>query len=98
MSNTAFTRAVTVFAVGFLALDAVLFALVNRVLWAVVFGVAAVLVVLGWRWYRRAMAELADARQETSLCWRRASGTPAAIRSSARGIAPAGAIAARHMG
>jgi hypothetical protein len=64
MSNTAFTRAVTVFAVGFLALDAVLFALVNRVLWAVVFGVAAVLVVLGWRWYRRAMAELADARQE----------------------------------
>jgi dipeptide/tripeptide permease len=64
MSNTAFTRAVTVFAVGFLALDAVLFALVNRVLWAVVFGVAAVLVVLGWRWYRRAMTELADARQE----------------------------------
>jgi dipeptide/tripeptide permease len=64
MSTTAFTRAVTVFAVGFLALDAVLFALVNRVLWAVVFGVAAVLVVLGWRWYRRAMAELADARQE----------------------------------
>ncbi len=64
MSNTAFTRAVTVFAVGFLALDAVLFALVNRVLWAVVFGVAAVLVVLGWRGYRRAMAELADARQE----------------------------------
>ena len=64
MSNTAFTRAVTVFAVGFLALDAVLFALVNRVLWAVVFGVAADLVVLGWRGYRRAMAELADARQE----------------------------------
>ena len=64
MSTATFTRAVTVFAVGFLALDAVLFALVNRFLWAGVCAVAAVLVVVGWRRYRRAMAELADARKE----------------------------------
>lgn len=64
MSTTAFTRAVTVFAVGFLALDAVLFALVGRFIWAAVCAAAAVLVVVGWRRYRRAMAELADARKE----------------------------------
>ena len=64
MSIATFTRAVTVFAVGFLALDSVLFALVNRFLWAAVCAVAAVLVVVGWRRYRRAMAELADARKE----------------------------------
>jgi hypothetical protein len=64
VTTGAFTRAVTVFAVGFLALDAVLFALVNRFLWAAVCGVAALLVVVGWRRYRRAMAELADARKE----------------------------------
>ena len=64
MSIATFTRAVTVFAVGFLALDAVLFVLVNRFLWAAVCAVAAVLVVVGWRRYRRAMAELADARKE----------------------------------
>lgn len=64
MSTATFTRAVTLFAVGFLALDAVLFALVNRFLWAAVCGVAAMLVVAGWRRYRRAMAELADARKE----------------------------------
>ena len=64
MSTATFTRAVTVFAVGFLALDAVLFALVNRFLWAGVCAVAAVLVVVGWRRYRRAMAELAAARKE----------------------------------
>jgi len=64
VSTTTFTRAVTVFAVGFLTLDAVLFALVNRFLWAGVCAAAAVLVVVGWRKYRRAMAELADARQE----------------------------------
>lgn len=64
MSTATFTRAVTVFAVGFLTLDAALFALVNRFLWAAVCAVAAVLVVVGWRRYRRAMAELADARKE----------------------------------
>ena len=64
MSTATFTRAVTVFAVGFLALDAVLFALVSRFLWSGVCAVAAVLVVVGWRRYRRAMAELADARKE----------------------------------
>jgi hypothetical protein len=64
VTTAAFTRAVTIFAVGFLALDAVLFALVNRFLWAAVCGVAALLVVVGWRRYRRAMAELADARKE----------------------------------
>jgi hypothetical protein len=64
VSTATFTRAVTVFAVGFLALDAVLFVLVNRFLWSAVCAVAAVLVVVGWRRYRRAMAELADARKE----------------------------------
>jgi len=64
VSTATFTRAVTVFAVGFLALDAVLFALVSRFLWAGVCAVAAVLVVVGWRRYQRAMAELADARKE----------------------------------
>ena len=64
MTTTTFTRAVTVFAVGFLALDALLFALVNRFLWAAVCAAAAILVVVGWRRYRRAMAELADARKE----------------------------------
>jgi len=64
MTTANFTRAVTVFAVGFLALDAVLFALVSRFLWAAVCAAAAMLVVAGWRRYRRAMAELADARKE----------------------------------
>jgi hypothetical protein len=64
VSTATFTRAVTVFAVGFLTLDAALFALVNRFLWAAVCAVAAVLVVVGWRRYRRAMTELADARKE----------------------------------
>ena len=64
MTTASFTRAVTVFAVGFLALDAVLFVLVNRFLWAAACAAAAILVVVGWRRYRRAMAELADARKE----------------------------------
>jgi hypothetical protein len=64
VSTAAFTRAVTIFAVGFLLLDAVLFALVGRFVWATVCAVAAILVLLGWRRYRRAMAELADARRE----------------------------------
>ncbi len=64
MSTAAFTRAVTIFAVGFLFLDAALFVLVERFVWAAVCAVAAILVIVGWRRYRRAMAELADARRE----------------------------------
>jgi hypothetical protein len=64
MTTATFTRAVTLFAVGFLALDALLFALAARFLWAGVCAVAAGLVVVGWRRYRRAMAELVDARKE----------------------------------
>lgn len=64
MSTNAFTRAVTILAVGFLLLDAVLFAVVSRFVWAAACGTAAVLVVVGWRRYRRAMAELAGARKE----------------------------------
>ena len=64
MSTPAFTRAVTIFAIGFLLLDATLFALAGRYIWASVCAVAAVLVIIGWRRYRRAMAELAEARRE----------------------------------
>jgi len=64
VSTSAFTRAVTIFAVGFLALDAVLFAIVNRFVWAAVCAGAALLVVVAWRRYRRAMADLAAARKE----------------------------------
>lgn len=64
MTSRAFTRAVTIVAVGFLLLNAVLLALVNRFFWAAVCVVAAVLTVIGWFRYRRAMAELADARKE----------------------------------
>jgi hypothetical protein len=64
VSTAAFTRAVTIFAVGFLLLDAALFALVSRFLWAGVCAFAAILVIVGWRRYRRAMEELADARRE----------------------------------
>lgn len=59
------SRAPTTFAVGFLLLDALLlaysgFALGRRwlVFWGAVFLVAAVLVVFGWRRYRRAMTDL----------------------------------------
>lgn len=64
MKTSTFTRAVTIFAVGFLLLDAVLFALAARYIWASVCAVAAVLVIIAWRRYRRVMAELADARRE----------------------------------
>jgi len=64
VSTSAFTRAVTILAVGFLLLDAVLFALVSRFLWAAVCGVAAVLVIVGWQRYRRIMTDLAAARKE----------------------------------
>ena len=64
MTTHAFTRAVTIFAVGFLLLNAVLLALVNHFVWAAICLVAAALAVFGWFRYRRAMAELADARKE----------------------------------
>ena len=67
MTSHAFSRAVTVSAIGFLLLDAALFALVSRFVWAAGCAVAAVLVVYGWRRYRRAMAELAQARKEMKL-------------------------------
>ena len=65
------SRVLTAFAVGFLLLDALLlaysgFALGRRMLlfWAAVCLVAAVLVVLGWRRYRRVMSDLERARRE----------------------------------
>jgi len=65
------SRALTTFAVGFLVLDALLLgysglALQRRslVVWAGGCLVGAVLVILGWRRYRRAMAELERARKE----------------------------------
>jgi beta-lactamase regulating signal transducer with metallopeptidase domain len=65
------SRALTTFTVGFLLLDALLlaysgFALGRRWLmfWSVVCLVAAVLVVVGWRRYRRAMSDLERARRE----------------------------------
>ena len=64
MSTYAFTRAVTIFAVGFLLLNAVLLAMIDRIVWAAVFAVVAVLAVIGWFRFRRAMAELVDARKE----------------------------------
>lgn len=64
MTSQSFSRAVTVLAVGFLLLDAILFALVHRLVWAAVCAVSAVVVVYAWRRYRRAMDELAQARKE----------------------------------
>jgi hypothetical protein len=64
VTTDAFTRAVTIFAVGFLLLNAVLLALINHFMWATVCGIGAVLTVIGWFRYRRAMADLAAARKE----------------------------------
>lgn len=64
MTTWAFTRGVTIVAVGFLLLNAVLLAMINRYIWAGVCAIVAVLVVVGWFRYRRAMQELADARKE----------------------------------
>jgi len=65
------SRAPTTVAVGFLLLDALLLAYSGLVLgrrWLVFWGavclVAAVLVVFGWRRYRRAMTDLERARHE----------------------------------
>jgi beta-lactamase regulating signal transducer with metallopeptidase domain len=64
-------RALTTFTVGFLLLDALLLvysgvALGRRwlVFWGAVCLVAAVLVVIGWRRYRRVMSDLERARRE----------------------------------
>lgn len=64
MTTSAFTRGVTIFAVGFLLLNAVLLALIDHFVWAGVCVVVAALAVVGWFRYRRAMAELAEARKE----------------------------------
>jgi hypothetical protein len=64
VTTSAFTRGVTIVAVGFLLLNAVLLAMINRFIWAGVCAVVAVLVVVGWFRYRRTMRELADARKE----------------------------------
>jgi len=64
MSTYAFTRAVTIFAVGFLLLNAVLLLMIDQIVWAGVFAGVALLAVVGWFWFRRAMAELVDARKE----------------------------------
>jgi hypothetical protein len=64
VTTHAFTRAVTILAVGFLLLNAVLLAMINHFIWAAVCGIGAVLTVVGWFRYRRAMAELAAARKE----------------------------------
>ena len=65
------SRTLTTVAVGFLLLDALLLlysglALGRRwlVVWGVVCFIAAILVVLGWRRYRRALSDLERARRE----------------------------------
>lgn len=65
------SRTLTTLAVGFLLLDAVLLALAgvgfDRPLFvalAVLFAVAALVVVLAWRRYRRTLVELDEARRE----------------------------------
>ena len=64
MTASAFTRGVTIFAVGFLLLNAVLLAMLDHLFWAGVCAVVAGLAVVGWFHYRRALAELAEARKE----------------------------------
>jgi beta-lactamase regulating signal transducer with metallopeptidase domain len=65
------SRALTTFAVGFLLLDGVLLAYsglaLHRamlVVWGGVCLIAAGLVVMGWRRYRRVMTELERARRD----------------------------------
>ncbi|OLB67815.1 MAG: hypothetical protein AUG85_11640 [Gemmatimonadetes bacterium 13_1_20CM_4_66_11] len=64
MTTSAFTRGVTIMAVGFLLLNGVLLVMIDQIFWAALCAIVAVLVVVGWFRYRRAMAELADARKE----------------------------------
>ncbi len=65
------SRALTTLAVGFLALDALLLAYggltlgrPRLIVGGAVCLVAAVLVILGWRRYRRALSDLERARRE----------------------------------
>ena len=64
MRRAAVSRIVTTLAVGFLTLDALLFAIAERFLPAAICAIAAVAVIFTWRRYRRAMAELADVSRE----------------------------------
>ena len=64
MTTSAFTRGVTIMAVGFLLLNGVLLVMIDQIFWAALCAIVAVLVVVGWFRYRRAMTELADARKE----------------------------------
>jgi hypothetical protein len=64
MTSYAFSRGVTIFAVGFLLLNAALLFIVDRYILATVFTVSAGLVVIGWLWYRRVMRELDKDRQD----------------------------------
>ena len=64
MTTYAFTRGVTIFAVGFLLLNAVLLAMIDHFFWAGVCLVVAGLAVAGWFRYRRTWAELAEARKD----------------------------------
>lgn len=64
MTTSAFTWGVTIFAVGFLLLNAVLLAMIDHFFWAGVCVVVAGLAVAGWLRFRRAMAELAEARKD----------------------------------
>jgi len=64
VTSWAFTRGVTIFAVGFLLLNAVLLAMIDHLFWAGVCVAVAGLAVVGWVRYRRILAELAAARKE----------------------------------
>jgi len=64
VTTSAFTWGVTIFAVGFLLLNAVLLAMIDHFFWAGVCVVVAGLAVAGWLRFRRAMAELAEARKD----------------------------------
>lgn len=64
MTTWAFTRGVTIFAVGFSLLNAVLLGMIGHFFWAGVCVVVAGLAVAGWFRYRRVMADLAEARKD----------------------------------
>ena len=64
MKRAAVSRIVTTLAVGFLSLDALLFAMAERFVPAAICAAAAAVVLIAWRRYRRAMAELADVSRE----------------------------------
>jgi hypothetical protein len=64
VTSATFTRGVTILAVGFLLLNATLLALIDHYVWAGLCVVVAVFVVVGFFRYRRAIAELRQARQD----------------------------------